>query len=89
MYKRQLLEASLGEEVEDEILEIIRGVPGVKNPHNLRTRKIGNYVAIDIHIEVDGDMSVVEAHSIADAVEHRLKEVFGGATHVSVHVEPH
>ncbi len=84
----ELLEASLGEDTENEILEIAASVPGVTNPHNLRTRRIGSYIAMDIHIEVDDTLNIKEAHKISSAVEEKLEERFGRSAFTSVHVEP-
>lgn len=84
----EFLEASLGEEIENEILEIAACIPGAENPHNLKTRSIGSYVAIDIHIEVDSSLNIKEAHDISSEVEKRLKERFGETAFVSVHIEP-
>lgn len=83
-----LLEASLPPEVEDEILSIITDTPEVKNPHNLRTRRIGNDFAIEVHIRVDGQTTVWRAHELTLDIEHRLRERFGMATHIALHVEP-
>jgi cation diffusion facilitator family transporter len=84
----ELLEASLGDEIQDRILILARGVPGVCNPHHLKTRRIGNAVAIDIHIEVDRTLNVVMAHEIATAVEVTLRKQFGDESFISVHIEP-
>jgi divalent metal cation (Fe/Co/Zn/Cd) transporter len=78
----------LSEETEQEIMEIITAVPGIQQPHNLRTRRIGNHIAIEAHIRMDGSMSLNEAHEQATAVERKLKERFGSSTYVSIHMEP-
>jgi len=83
-----LMEASLPPEVEKEILDIAGDFPGVYDPHNLRTRRIGNHYAIELHIRVEGDLPLVQAHARAHYVENALKEHFGPETHVVVHVEP-
>jgi len=85
---KELLEASLSEEIEAEILSITRSVPGVINPHELKTRKIGNYIAVDIHIEVDKGLNIILAHGIATAVEEAIKKTFGEDAFISVHIEP-
>ncbi len=85
---QELMEKSLNDEEKLEILKITKSVDGVINPHNLRTRKIGNYIAIDIHIEVDRGLNIVKAHDIADAVETRLKKSYGEDSLVYVHVDP-
>jgi len=84
----ELLEASLDENTEKEILEIICRGAGVINPHNLRTRKIGNNIAVDIHIEVESNLNIKAAHDIALGVENRLKEKYGPGTVISVHTDP-
>ena len=84
----ELAEGSLSEETEQEIMEIITAVPGIQQPHNLRTRRIGNHIAIEAHIRMDGSMSLNEAHEQATAVERKLKARFGSSTYVSIHMEP-
>lgn len=84
----ELLESSLNEEVEEKILNIVRAVPGVLSPHDLKTRNIGNYIAIDLHIEVDKNLSVAHGHDISTKVEDKIKETFGEDTFISVHIEP-
>jgi cation diffusion facilitator family transporter len=84
----ELMEKSLPEEVENEILEIVRSVPEVSDPHELCTRRIGNHYAIELHILMDGDLSLKAAHDKATEVEQRLIERYGEETHVAVHVEP-
>ena len=84
----ELTEGSLSEETEQEIMEIITAVPGIQQPHNLRTRRIGNHIAIEAHIRMDGNLSLDEAHEQATAVERKLKERFGSSTYVSIHMEP-
>lgn len=84
----ELTECSLPEETEREISAIAQSFPGVVEPHNLRTRRIGNRIAIEMHIRMDGNLPLREAHDCATAIEHRLKERFGIGTHVSLHMEP-
>lgn len=84
----ELLERSLPAETEKGILEIIRSIPEVSEPHHLRTRRIGNHLAVEVHIRMNGDMPLVEAHSLASEIEKRLKDEFGEATHIGIHMEP-
>jgi cation diffusion facilitator family transporter len=84
----ELLEKSLPAEVEDEILKTILSFPGISSPHHLRTRRIGSYCAIEVHVRMDGSISLEEAHETATAVENKLKRQFGKGTLVSIHVEP-
>lgn len=83
-----LMEQSLPESVENEILDIVRSVPDVVEPHELCTRRIGNRYAIEMHILMDGDVHLKEAHDKASEIERLLKERYGAETHVIVHVEP-
>lgn len=85
---QELLEVSLTQEEQKSIIEQVVSVKGAYNPHRLRTRKIGGYWAIDMHIEVEQHLTVVEAHHIADSVEKKIKETFGEDTSVIVHVDP-
>lgn len=83
-----LMEQSLPDDVEEEILRLVGELPGVVEPHDLRTRRIGNHYAIELHILMDGDISLHEAHDKASEVENLLRERYGADTHVAVHVEP-
>ena len=83
-----LLEKSLPTEVEDKILSIINETPEVRNPHNLCTRRIGNDFAIEVHIRVDGQITVSRAHELTKEIESKLRLKFGPATHIVLHVEP-
>lgn len=84
----ELTESSLPEETEQEILDIIRATPDVFDPHNLRTRRIGNHIAIEAHVRMKGDTPLQEAHEKASLIEKRLREHFGNHTHVNIHMEP-
>ena len=84
----ELLERSLPADVERRIEQIILSVEGVSSPHHLRTRRIGNNYAIEIHIRMDGNLTLREAHNITTTVERRLKAEFGAATHIGIHTEP-
>lgn len=83
-----LMEQSLPDTVEEEILQLAASVPGVTKPHDLRTRRIGNHYAIELHILMDGDLTLKEAHDKASEVEDLLRQHYGEETHVAVHVEP-
>ena len=83
-----LLEQSLPDAVEEEILQMVAALPGLSKPHDLRTRRIGNHYAIELHILMDGNITLREAHDKASEVEETLKSHYGQETHVVVHVEP-
>ena len=84
----ELLEKSLPKVVEEEILSIILATPNVYKPHNLRTRRIGSNIAIEVHIRVDGKMTVEASHEISREIEKALRERFGEYTAVAIHIEP-
>lgn len=83
-----LTEQSLPDSVEDEILSLVASLPGVVEPHDLRTRRIGNHYAIELHILMDGNITLSKAHDKASEVEELLRQHYGEETHVAVHVEP-
>lgn len=84
----ELLEKSLPKDMEDTITAVILSFKGVRSPHHLRTRYIGNTIAIEVHIRLDGSMTLNEAHDITKGIEAALKEKFGERTHIGIHMEP-
>jgi cation diffusion facilitator family transporter len=84
----ELTEHSLSGEIEQEIEDIICSFPDVSEPHNLRTRRIGNRYAIEAHVRMDGNTSLTDAHDRATAIEQRIRQRFGPQTHVTIHMEP-
>lgn len=84
----ELMERSLPAETEAEILRIITADPAIREPHNLRTRRIGASIAIEVHVRVDGEMTVRHSHELTVDIERRLREHFGAGTMIAVHVEP-
>ncbi|MBR5567817.1 MAG: cation transporter [Bacteroidales bacterium] len=84
----ELLERSLPFETERQILAIITSFPEISSPHHLRTRRIGNNYAIEVHIRMDGQTTLEDAHTVATNIERRLKAEFGPETHIGIHMEP-
>lgn len=84
----ELMDASLPINVVNEIEDLIFIIPQIRGIRNLHTRSIGNRYAIELDILLDGDMTVREAHEIADQVEATLRERYGASTHIVVHIEP-
>jgi cation diffusion facilitator family transporter len=84
----ELLEASLDSDTYRSIENILNTTEGVLGFHELKTRKIGNAMAADVHIEVDRDLNIVDAHEISTQIENRLKEICGNNGQFSIHVEP-
>lgn len=84
----ELLEASLPVEQEREIIATAESVPGIIRVHNLKTRRIGNIIAIDFHANMDGSQTLNEAHEIASNAEHAIRARFGASTIINIHMEP-
>ena len=84
----ELLETSLPEDIEQEIVAIASAVKGVNDAHELKTRRNGISFIIDAHIAVNPDISIVEAHDIATDVEDALRSRYGQETQINIHVEP-
>lgn len=84
----ELLEASLPEVQEKEITNLVMSVPGIVYIHNLRTRRIGNEIAVDLHAKMDGRLTLLDAHEKATAAENAIKSVFGDNSIINIHMEP-
>lgn len=84
----ELLEQSLPEEMKCEIEEIVARDPLASEVHHLRTRRIGNRIAIEMHLRMPGDITLYEAHLHATNIERELRQRFGTSTYINLHVEP-
>lgn len=85
---KELTDASLSDAEEADIVKTATEVQGVCEIHNLRTRRIGNKIAIEMHVRMPGSLSLYVAHERATAIEQRLKQKYGADTHVGIHLEP-
>ena len=84
----ELVEKSLPKNVEDKIIEITLKEPKITDIHNLRTRRIGSHIAIEMHIRMPGETTLYEAHKHTVNIECELRKYFGSQTHIGIHVEP-
>lgn len=84
----ELLEGSLPKDVEAQMVALAAEEEGVADIHNLRTRRLGNKMAIEMHVRMPGEMSLYEAHEKATRIEKRLRKQFGEHTHIALHLEP-
>ena len=84
----ELLEKSLDETVQNEIKAIIAEDKDVSELHHLRTRRVGNHYAIEMHLRMPGATTLYEAHAHSMQLELKLKQRFGAHTHVGIHIEP-
>lgn len=84
----ELLERSLPDAEENKIREIVRGVEGIYHVVNLRTRRVGNTIVMDLTVKMDGRLTLCEAHEKTSEAERHLREAFGKDTIISIHMEP-
>lgn len=84
----ELLETSLPDDIEQDIINTANAVPGVENIHELKTRRNGVSYIIDAHIVVDSRISITEAHNISTDVENALRRKYGDETQINIHIEP-
>ena len=85
---QDLLEKRLPEEVENEIRAMVAADSEMSEMHKLRTRRVGNVYSIEMHLRMDGNMPLAEAHRHSAMLEQRLRERFGQQTMITIHMEP-
>jgi cation diffusion facilitator family transporter len=83
-----LMDACQCSDILFDIENIAKSVKHVKGVHDIRMRKLGPYLVGDMHIVVDGDMSVREADRIATQIEEQVKKEFDEVTEIKVRIEP-
>ncbi len=83
-----LLDESVDKKTFDEISNIAQSIPNVINAHDIRTRKIGEAIFVDMHILVDKNITVKEGHDIAKAVKRTLLQQNLNILDVLIHIEP-
>ena len=84
----ELLERSLPKEQEDEIVALVLTDKRLSDVHNLKTRRIGAGIAVELHVRVRGNMTVNESHAITRNIEQLLRQQYGDRTQVIIHIEP-
>jgi cation diffusion facilitator family transporter len=84
----ELIDAGAPEEIQKKIAEIACSTSGVREVHAVRSRYISSSIQVDMHIVVDGNMSVQEGHTIADNVENNIISGIPEVLEVVVHVDP-
>ena len=83
-----MLDTSCSSDFEKQIGGFIREQPGVVGIDLLHTRQFGNKIYVDLEITVKRDMSLVDAHAIAERVHKNVEENFPNVKHVMIHVNP-
>jgi cation diffusion facilitator family transporter len=86
----ELMDGNVEKLIYKKVFELAETVPGVKNPHRMRIRRIGHRLMVNIDIELKGDMTLRQAHQISHKVVKKIKtgleqEVFD----VVIHIEPY
>ena len=71
-----------------KITDIVLGIKGVKNCHKIRTRGRADDIYVDLHVQVNADMHIDNAHKISYAIEEAIKKEIPEVTDVVVHMEP-
>lgn len=79
--------AGASQELRQQVVDLASAVPGVQRVHHTMTEYVGPRLVVDLHINVDGCMTLHEAHNIADEVIHRL-EGMEEVDRAYVHIEP-
>ncbi len=85
----ELMDGNTNKELYTMLFEAVESISNVKNPHKARIRKIAHLWDIDLDIEVDGNLSVHEAHCITEHVSDVVKEKLGNVYDIVIHVEPY
>ena len=85
---KELMETSVNDEIRSSIQSIIDGHPDVKGWHQLRTRKVGRELFIDVHLLVNPELSVSGGHKIAEEVEKIVRKSLNRPANIITHVEP-
>jgi cation diffusion facilitator family transporter len=84
----QMMDASVAPEIVNAVRQLAGEVTGVIEVEKCRVRKVGLYLALDIHVVVDGELSVRRGHAIAHEVEAKLRSSQHSINDVTVHIEP-
>lgn len=71
-----------------KIVDIVLGIKGVKTCHKIRTRGRPDDIYVDLHVQVNADMHIADAHKISCAIEEAIKRGIPEVTDVVVHMEP-
>lgn len=82
-----LMDRSASQDQIEEISTLIRQTPGVQGLHDLRTRKMGDMILVDAHLEVDGSLTVQEGHDIAVQARQRVMQALP-VLDVLTHLDP-
>jgi len=86
---KKIVDTSPSAELLDQIREEACKVPGVRECHDLTGRYYADTIRMEMHVEVDPDLTVRESHAIADRVVERVRDRFGEVSNILVHIDPY
>ncbi|MFI3241376.1 MAG: cation diffusion facilitator family transporter [Alphaproteobacteria bacterium] len=86
---RVLLDKELNKEITKKVKELILDESFVKGLHDLRSRNLGNGYFFEVHLELDGNLSLLKAHEYCEIIENKIKSAFNNETQVIIHQDPH
>ena len=82
-----MLDRKLPDDVVSDIVDIINGTEGILGYHDLRTRRVGNVFFIQVHVTMDGNQLLFDAHDIASRVKHDILSKYAQSD-VIIHMDP-
>ncbi len=85
---KKIIDTSLSDELLNGAKQEIQAVPGVRNCHDLTGRYYGSMIFMEVHIEVDPELTVLESHSIANMARERVRSRFAEVSNLLVHIDP-
>lgn len=85
---RDLMDGIDNTEIYKQIIEIVKSVEGAHNPHRIRVRKLANLYLIALDMEINGEITLHEAHEITTKVDVLLKEKIPNVYDVLIHADP-
>ena len=85
----KMVDRACDAETEKRLRDCVSAEPEVLGIDRLQTREFGNRIYVDLEICLDGQLSLVEAHSVAERVHDRIEQEFPTVKHIMVHVNPY
>lgn len=82
-----LMDKELGNDIRERLCRLVLSCGHVQGMHDLRTRDLGGSYMFELHLELDGNLSLFEAHRYSDEVENKIKEMFPNSQ-VIIHQDP-
>jgi cation diffusion facilitator family transporter len=84
-----LMDGTVHGEYIQEVTELAEAVTHVEHVHEIRARRSGQYIIIDLKLEMDPDMTVKQSHGVATEVKRKIFERFNNVGDVMIHINPH